>query len=117
MAPAPNSHNQQKRTTPLSTPAGTAAPPIRYIDRSDCSETFADSINSLYFDGQTLRIEFCVTRLDEIKPNEAIKGHRIPTQRMVLSPSAAVELMNRMQQVTAALNQAGLLKTNSPPAT
>jgi hypothetical protein len=29
------------------------------------AETFADSINGLVFDGQTLRIEFGVTRLDE----------------------------------------------------
>jgi hypothetical protein len=36
---------------------------------------------------------------------------------MVLTPAAAVELINRMQQVGAALGQSGLLKAmpNLPP--
>lgn len=33
---------------------------LRYIDRPDCAETFADSINNLNYDGQSLRIEFGV---------------------------------------------------------
>jgi hypothetical protein len=35
---------------------------VRYLDRPDMMETFADSITGLIFDGQTLRIEFGVTR-------------------------------------------------------
>ena len=42
---------------------------IRYVDRADMAETFADSITGLVFDGQTLRIEFGVTRLDDVKAN------------------------------------------------
>jgi hypothetical protein len=38
---------------------------IRYIDRPDVEETFADAVSALVFDGQSLRIEFAVTRLDE----------------------------------------------------
>jgi hypothetical protein len=87
---------------------------IRYVDRPDCSETFADSINGLYFDGQSLRIEFGITRLDEVKPNTPVTGRRLPAQRMVLTPMAAIELINRMQQIGAALQQAGVLK-HTPP--
>ena len=36
---------------------------------------------------------------------------------MVLTPVAAVELINRMQQVGAALTQAGVLKANPPKPT
>jgi hypothetical protein len=36
---------------------------------------------------------------------------------MVLTPMAAVELINRMQQVGAALTQAGVLKANPPKTT
>jgi hypothetical protein len=36
---------------------------------------------------------------------------------MVLTPMAAVELINRMQQVGAALTQAGVLKANPPKPT
>jgi hypothetical protein len=42
---------------------------IRYIDRANMNETFADSITGLIFDGQMLRIELGVTRFDEMKPD------------------------------------------------
>ena len=96
--------------------AAAQAATIRYVDQPEMAETFADSINHVYFDGQSLRLEFGITRLDEVKPNTPVTGRRYPAQRMVLTPLAAVELINRMQQVGAALAQAGVLKAN-PPAT
>jgi hypothetical protein len=90
---------------------------LRYVDRPECTETFADSINNVYFDGQSLRIEFGITRLDDMKPNTPVSGRRLPAQRMVLTPGAAVELINRMQQVGAALTQAGVLKATPKPTT
>ncbi|HXX04328.1 MAG TPA: hypothetical protein VEJ37_08335 [Xanthobacteraceae bacterium] len=80
---------------------------VRYIDRPDVMETFADAISGLVFDGQTLRIEFAVTRLDEVKPNSAITGRRYPACRLALPAAAAVDLINRMQQIGAALRKAG----------
>jgi len=109
--------NDDKIPTP--TPV-TGKPPdahtatIRYVDRPECTETFADAINGIYFDGQSLRIEFGVTRLDEVKPNTPVTGRRLPAQRMVLTPTAAIDLINRMQQVGAALQQAGMLKATPP---
>ena len=70
------------------------------------------------FDGQTLRIELGVTRFDDIKPNAPITGRRYPAARLALSPAAAVDLINRMQQIAAALTQAGIVKptVKSPEA-
>ena len=96
-------------------PAGGQTATIRYIDRPEMGEVFADSINHVYFDGQSLRLEFGITRLDDVKPDAPVTGRRFPAQRLVLTPVAAVELINRMQQVGAALTQAGVLKA-SPPA-
>src|ERR1044071_5321812 len=90
---------------------------IRYIDQPDMAEVFADSINHVYLDAQSLRLEFGITRLDEVKPNTPVTGRRYPAQRMVLTPLAAVELINRMQQVGAALQQAGMLKPTAPKPT
>ena len=87
---------------------------IRYLDRADMVETFADSITGLIFDGQTLRIEFGVTRFDDVKPNTAITGRRYPACRLVLPPAAAVDLINRMQQIAAALTQAGVVRAAAP---
>jgi hypothetical protein len=88
---------------------------IRYIDRPDIGEVFADSISGLVFDGQTLRIEFGVTRLNEVKPNTPITGRRYPACRVVLPTAAAVELINRMQQIATALTQAGVVKNTPRP--
>jgi hypothetical protein len=97
-------------------PAGAAKPAdqpaavLRYVDRPECQETFVDSVTNVYFDGQSLRLEFGITRLDDIKPNSQLTGRRLPAARLVLTPNAAVDLINRMQQVGNALTQAGVLK-------
>jgi hypothetical protein len=120
MSPEPTS---SKATSPgAAAPAATAAAPaerpqatVRYLDRADMEETFADSINGLIFDGQTLRIEFGVTRFDDVKPNAPITGRRYPACRLVLPPAAAVDLINRMQQIAAALTQAGVVRQAPRP--
>ena len=63
-----------------------------------------------------MRIEFAVTRFDEVKPNTPISGRRYPACRLVLPPAAAIDLINRMQQVAAALTQAGVVSANPRPA-
>ncbi len=104
-------------SAPAATPAPAERPQasIRYLDQADMAETFADSITGLIFDGQTLRIEFGVTRFDEVKPNTQITGRRYPACRLVLPPAAAVELINRMQQIANALTQAGVVKATPRP--
>jgi hypothetical protein len=87
----------------------------QYIDRPELAEVFADFVNRVQFDGQTLRFEFCVTRIDDHRPEGSIAGKRYPSCRLVLSASAAVDLMNKMQQITANLVKAGVLKAESTP--
>jgi hypothetical protein len=92
---------------------------LQYVDRPEIAEVFSDFVQRIQFDGQTLRFEFCVTRLDEQRtPNPAtITGKRYPACRLVLSAAAAVDLMNKMQQITAGLVKAGVLKADAvPPA-
>jgi hypothetical protein len=89
---------------------------IRYLDRADMEETFADSVTGLIFDGQTLRIEFGVTRFDDVKGGTPITGRRYPACRLVLPPAAAVDRINRMQRIGAALTQAGVVKAAPRPS-
>jgi hypothetical protein len=56
-----------------------------------------------------------VTRLDEVKPNTPLTGRRYPACRVVLPPAAAIDLINRMQQIAAALTQAGVAKATPRP--
>jgi hypothetical protein len=88
---------------------------LRYVDRPDLAEVFSDSVSGLVFDGQVLRIEFATTRLDDVKPNAPISGRRYPACRVVLSPSGALDLISRVQQIAAALRQAAAAK-QTPPA-
>jgi len=102
-------------STTIPNPAERPTATIRYVDRAELAETFADSITGLLFDGQTLRIEFGVTRIDEVKTNSPITGRRYPACRVVLPPAAAIELINRMQQIAAGLTQAGVVKPQQRP--
>ena len=96
--------------------AGKQPATIRYVDQPECHETFADSINNVFFDGQTMRIEFGITRMDELKQGQPMTGRRYPACRLVLPVGAAIELINKMQQTANALQQAGLLKPAAPAA-
>ncbi len=87
---------------------------FQYVDRPEVSETFADFVNRIQFDGQTLRLEFCVSRFEDHKPQAAPSGKRYPVCRLVLSAAGAADLMNKMQQITAGLIKAGVLKTDGP---
>ena len=73
-------------------------PVIRYLDRPDCLETFADSISGLTFDGQTLRLEFAVTRTDDVKPNAQATAPALPG----LPPGAATACRSGLDQPYAA---------------
>lgn len=106
---------ETNKDQPTAAPARGGAT-FRYVDRPDCAETFADSINAVFFDGQTMRIEFGITRMDEVKQNTPLTGRRYPAVRLVLPPAAAVDLINRMQQTANALTQAGLVKPMQRPA-
>ncbi|HWV52098.1 hypothetical protein [Pseudorhodoplanes sp.] len=97
-------------------PNAKQAATIRHVDQPECRETFADSINSVFFDGQTMRIEFGITRMDEMKQDQPLTGRRYPACRLVLPVSAAIELINKMQQTANALQQAGLLKPSGASA-
>lgn len=81
-------------------------PKLRYQDIPDLPETFEDSIGQWIFDGQNLRIEFTVTRLDPGGAPGQPTGRRLPAARMVLTPVCAVELIRQCQQLMAALEKA-----------
>jgi hypothetical protein len=114
MSPEPTPAKSDSASNPAAGSPERATASIRYHDRAEMAETFADSVTGLIFDGQTLRIEFGATRFDEVKPNTQITGRRYPACRLVLPPMAAVDLINRMQQIAAALTQASVVKAAQP---
>src|SRR5256885_14623657 len=95
------------------------APAVKfeYIDRPEVDEIFADFVNRIQFDGQTLRFEFCVSRMEDQPPPAAPSGKRYPACRLVLSAAAAGDLMNKKPQITAKLIKGGGLKGRAPQKT
>ena len=79
---------------------------IRYVDLPEVRETFADSIHTVVWDGQTLRLELCVTRFPNPTPSAQMEATRYPACRLVLSATAAADLANRLQQTLTALKDA-----------
>jgi hypothetical protein len=65
-----------------------------YEDRPELPETFADSVHSLVFDGQTVRVTFTVTRVEPSPTGSPTAGKRLPTCRLVLAGGGIVPLMN-----------------------
>lgn len=99
-------------------PAAASAPKtetsmdLRYEDRLDLVETFADNVQRMSFDGRTLRIEFCVQRADEPDAKAKQKtGRAVPVVRLVLDLEGAVDLFNKINSLQAAMQNLGVIKT------
>ena len=82
----------------------------KYVDIPELSETFADHIENFFFDGTTLRIEFCVKRIEQFARDKPATGRRHPVARLVLPRDAAIELINQLQKLGGALEQQGVVK-------
>jgi hypothetical protein len=67
-------------------------------------------------DGQTLRPEFMVCRLDHANPVGAAIARCYPACRLALPANAVIDLTNRVQQTDAALAQAGVLRPSPVPS-
>lgn len=78
-----------------------------YFDRPEMNEIFADSVGPFVFDGQTLRIEFLVTRMGPSPSPESPTVRAYPVCRLVLTPRAATDLMGRMRGLAAQMQKDG----------
>ena len=96
-------------------PKAPRKPKLRYQDRPEVGETFADSIRSCVFDGQLVRIEFTVARFDDPGALGILEGRQVPVCRLVLNRAALADLINRVGQLGAALKKAGAVDHTAPP--
>jgi hypothetical protein len=90
------------------------------IPHHELSETFADQVGAIMFDGSILKIDFVAVRLGAVMPPAPTTAERHVVARLVLSPGAALDLINQVKQLADQLAQAGLIKTEqgqvTPPA-
>lgn len=93
---------------------------VRHVSRVDVNEVFVDTISSVVFDGQTLRLEGAVTRLEIAPDQRSVVASKYTACRLVMSPNAAAELINQLQQVTTRVREAtaqGAKQAKAAPAT
>lgn len=89
---------------------------LRYEDRPDLNETFADTVQRMTFDGRTLRIEFCAVRMDDPDPGAKKRtGRSVPVSRIVLDLDGAVDMLNKMNSLQAALQNTGVITKAAAP--
>ena len=85
-------------------------PPARFVDLPELKETFADSIHTMVWDGQTLPVEFCISRFPDQAASTVKEAQRYPACRLVMSSTLVVDLFNRLRQSMTALAQAGVMQ-------
>ena len=94
-----------------------SAADLRYQDRPELAETFADAVQNLTFDGRTLRLEFCVARLDDPDPKAKTRtGRSVPVVRLVLDLDGAVDMFNKVNSLQAALESRGVISSSAKAA-
>src|SRR5262245_21919763 len=87
---------------------------FRYSDLPEIREIFTDSIHTLAYDGQMLRIEFCVTRFQPQSGAAQAEAVRYPACGMVLPVAAATDLASRLVQTLTAIKDAAGAQSNPP---
>lgn len=86
---------------------------IQYFSRPEVTETFADILEKLTVDGptNTLRMEFCVVRMDDPIPgNTKQTGKKYTAARLVLPMPGLLDMINKFQQIASVMEQQGTLK-------
>ncbi len=101
-------------TTPL--PRSQAQLQLAYVDRPEILETYVDSLWRVYFDGQTIRMDFAVHRLDDPQPQVPPTGKAFTAARIVMPVAAMVNMLNKLQDVVAQLQAQGTLRHVHAPA-
>ena len=85
---------------------------IHYVNRPEVSETFADLLERVTVDGatNTLRMEFCVVRMDDPKAGQDKQtGKKDTASRLILPMSGLLDMINKFQQIAAVMEQQGTL--------
>lgn len=81
---------------------------IQYVDVPGIAETYADTVRGMMFDGQSVRLELCVTRMEEpARGTNELTGKRQTACRVVLPLSAALDLSTKLGRMMSTLAKRG----------
>lgn len=83
---------------------------LKYVDIPEIAETFVDSARFFTLEGQLIRMELCVIRMDEPAPPKQPTARQYPACRLVITAEAAVDIYNQLQSAINVLAQQGIVK-------
>lgn len=83
---------------------------LRYVDRPDAPEIFADEFGNVTGNGQTMKIELLSHRINEPKPGDTHPtGSKMTVARIVLGPGAIVEWLNASAKIREMMIAKGMV--------
>ncbi|HXV01544.1 MAG TPA: hypothetical protein VG166_13700 [Caulobacteraceae bacterium] len=85
-----------------------------FVSRHDVAETLVDAVRTIWIDGNTVRLELVVNRLDPPNPPAPTTGYQVTACRPVLTMPAALALLNGLKQMETAMLASGALKQVAP---
>ena len=87
---------------------------LPYVERPDVIETFVDSLETVIFDGTSVRMEFVVHRFDPPNAKGVPSGRKVTAARLVLPLSGALNLASQLESLIAALSKQGAIREVMP---
>ncbi len=82
-----------------------AVPQLTYVERPEVAETYADYLETVVFDGTSIRMEFVVNRFDRPTAQGGPTGRRVTAARLVLPLNGAMNLASQLESLMATLRQ------------
>jgi|SRR6266851_1876780 len=98
-------------------PSAQQATQLTYADRSEISETFADSLWRVGFENMLLKMEFVVNRMDDPNPPAAPTGRAMTACRIVIPITGMIDMLGKLQAMMAQLQAAGFITPITNPPT
>lgn len=83
---------------------------IEDVDLPHMPETFVDSLGLGTFDGNTMRLELRITRVNPPAPPAPPSARRFPACRLIMTPQLVIDLHNQLSQFIGVMEQQGLVK-------
>lgn len=90
-------------------PAGGDPEEVKYIERPDVRETFVDSLESVMYDGSSLRMEFVVHRFGPPQSNRSANKTKMTAVRLVIPLRGAIGLTSQLNALMGILEQQGAI--------
>jgi hypothetical protein len=86
-----------------------------YVDRPEISETYVDALWRVYFDGNAIRMDFVVNRLDNPQAQAPQSGKAFTASRIVVPLLGMADMLNKLQDIMGRLQAQGTVRQAHPP--